>query len=1267
MANEPQTSACLPQDLLIGLLLDSLTKEEQLYTAEHVQTCKICQRELETICEDRAIKLPESSSVESESGDDSIANWSGKLAQKLMGKLQQDRPVPTADSPMQATIISSEEASAASEQTVSRGAMDSETSLTQQHSSRAGSSIELHISETFGRYKVEKILGQGAMGAVYLARDTQLDRDVALKIPKFGLNNNVGDQELLERFYREARAAATLRSPYICPVHDVGEIEGQHYISMAYIEGRPLKDFTKSKKKHSERQIVTTVRKLAQGLAEAHEIGVVHRDLKPANIMVDRKGEPVVMDFGLARRSSSDDVQVTQSGAIMGTPAYMSPEQVEGDQDKIGPQADIYALGIIMYELITGEMPYKGSLMSILKQIALNNPKKPSELRPNLDPRLERICLKMIAGDREQRYQSMNDVAADLQEVIKTPAPTKKKDKNNPTKSQTNSKSAGTPSEESTPVLISVQEPQSYAERLRKSKLKVTKSNSSVKQKTANLNGNHRKMLAWTGGAIAGILLLFGILITFKSKDGTITLEIPDGYEDRVVIEVLSNGETVGEGWRITPDMKSKTLNVQIGQVKLKIKDGFADSYTLTPNEFTLGKTQIVKLTRIGGKSPTTEPVAGNASTSDPRRFVEWILSNGGDAIVNGLTLKKIDDLSQISGSDFNVTSIGLSNKPNAVTSDFDALPKLTQLEAIHLHSCGVDDSIGKQIEQLSRLEYLTLNGCPVSNECLKHLEKLSNLNNLQLNGTKITDDGMASVRRLPSLVSLALMDTEIGDAGLQHLKHSPRLRTLFLGSSKVTTAGVADFREAKPDCNVGWSGETQQALAAAGSTQQNSNSIASSAGLQFDGLDDYVHVPSITYDGESPLTIEVRLRSDSPQDSQILRIHDAGSPSLYIGWYENHDPAISFYNHRPTATDYFRAEDLWDGHPTVIAAVVDSDVTRLFIDGRKIGLTRSDSFRALSQHRGLSIGAEFTPTPLHHFRGVIEEVRLSGAALYDEDYIPPVRFDARSDTLALYKFNEGTGDILKDSSGNGHDGKVYGATWVSPINTSQVAGTNFALDFNPTGKLPATDGVRIPELIDDGSVQTIEFWSQRRNTESTEKDFDAHLNIVCFGTGFGVASSDENEFSFTVRLPEDERPLFKLGSNPGIEQPVHVAGIRDFDKREYRLYIDGNFIASKPFGTLLDMAAPLSICDQNYQPELRMYSGWIDEVRLSSIPRYDSDFVPLKRFETDSNTTALYHFDEGTGDLLKDSSGNGHDGKIFGAKWVSVPSASVSERDIAE
>ncbi len=272
----------------------------------------------------------------------------------------------------------------------------------------------------FGRYRILRSLGQGAMGTVYLAHDTQLERQIALKTPQF---TDDSERELLERFYREARLAATLRHPRICPVYDVGDIDGKHYITMAYIEGRPLSEFVNPASPQSVEQILIAVGKLAQALQEAHDHGIVHRDLKPANIMVDRQGEPVIMDFGLAQQMRpSEDVRLTQTGMIIGSPAYMSPEQVEGETAKIGPASDQYGLGIILYELLTGRVPFEGSLASVMSQIVSIEPTPPSRLRPGLDRSIDAVCLKMLAKDPADRFPSLSAVADELARIVRKPS-----------------------------------------------------------------------------------------------------------------------------------------------------------------------------------------------------------------------------------------------------------------------------------------------------------------------------------------------------------------------------------------------------------------------------------------------------------------------------------------------------------------------------------------------------------------------------------------------------------------------------------------------------------------------------------------------------------------------------------------------------------------------------------------------------------------------------------------------------------------------------
>ncbi|OAI52211.1 hypothetical protein AYO47_06450 [Planctomyces sp. SCGC AG-212-M04] len=254
------------------------------------------------------------------------------------------------------------------------------------------------------------------MGDVYLAHDTQLSRKVALKVPKL---IGADADELLERFYREAHLAATVRNPYLCPVYDVGEIGGIHYIAMAFIEGKPLSEIIKSSGKQKQRAALILVRKVAVALQEAHSAGIIHRDLKPANIMIDTRGEPVVMDFGLAFQADEDRARLTESGTILGSPAYMSPEQLDGSR-KITQASDQFSLGVVLYEMLTGELPFRGSISAIANQIVNGAPPSPSRLRPDLDPKIEQLCLKLLAKKPAARFPSMQDVAQSVATALKS-------------------------------------------------------------------------------------------------------------------------------------------------------------------------------------------------------------------------------------------------------------------------------------------------------------------------------------------------------------------------------------------------------------------------------------------------------------------------------------------------------------------------------------------------------------------------------------------------------------------------------------------------------------------------------------------------------------------------------------------------------------------------------------------------------------------------------------------------------------------------------
>ena len=263
----------------------------------------------------------------------------------------------------------------------------------------------------FGRYRILQLLGKGGMGAVYLAIDSQLNRKVALKIPFFDAKE---EPKRAERFIREARAAASLNHPNICTVYDVGEVNGRPFITMAYIVGQPLEDLFDEDRLLPVDAAVEIIRKMALALQKAHDLSIVHRDLKPANVMITPEGEPVIMDFGLVKvigEIDGGEARLTQEGAILGTPRYMAPEQVNGDQNAIGPATDIYALGVMLFELLTGQAPYSGALLTILSQIASSPLPNVRDFQSGVDEELNRVCRKAMEKLPASRFESMAQFA----------------------------------------------------------------------------------------------------------------------------------------------------------------------------------------------------------------------------------------------------------------------------------------------------------------------------------------------------------------------------------------------------------------------------------------------------------------------------------------------------------------------------------------------------------------------------------------------------------------------------------------------------------------------------------------------------------------------------------------------------------------------------------------------------------------------------------------------------------------------------------------
>jgi TPR repeat protein/serine/threonine protein kinase len=268
----------------------------------------------------------------------------------------------------------------------------------------------------FGRYEIVRKLGRGGMGQVYLARDSVLGREVAVKVPRLDKNDRI----LHARFLREAQLAAQLHHPNICTIHDAGVEQGIHFLTMAYIQGTSLSDLIREGKRWKPQEAAEVVRQLARGLAHAHSKGVIHRDLKPANVMIAPDGQAIIMDFGLARQVQSDEDRLTRDGATMGTPIYMSPEQAKGARDQTG-SGDIYSLGVILYEVLTGRVPFEGSNFEVLAKILMDPPPPPSTYEPSIDSGIEAICLKSLAKLPENRFETMDEFAKALEQYLNVP------------------------------------------------------------------------------------------------------------------------------------------------------------------------------------------------------------------------------------------------------------------------------------------------------------------------------------------------------------------------------------------------------------------------------------------------------------------------------------------------------------------------------------------------------------------------------------------------------------------------------------------------------------------------------------------------------------------------------------------------------------------------------------------------------------------------------------------------------------------------------
>jgi Leucine-rich repeat (LRR) protein len=612
-----------------------------------------------------------------------------------------------------------------------------------------------------GPFRVLQVLGAGGMGVVLEAEDPQLQRRVALKVMRPVLAADPGARQ---RFLREARAIAAIEHEHIVPIYQVGEADGLPYLAMPLLKGESLDHRLQQGEKLPSTEAIRIGREMAEGLAAAHECGKIHRDIKPSNVWLEgSRGKVRLLDFGLVRPADAGD-NLTQCGAIIGTPGYMAPEQAE--QADVDARADLFSLGCVLYRMTTGRGPFHGpSLASMLRLVATATPPAPAEQEPAVPAALSDLVMELLAKDPADRPATAAAVARRLGDI------------------EAHERARVNP-----PTLPRPAGQLSHAERI--------------------AAGPRRRRWAV---AAAGLLLLAGGLaagavIYVKTDTGTLEIKTND---PEVQVRVERNGQEIA----ILDPQSKRQVTIRAGKVTLALKGEKIEEVELTTDQgagpITLkrGGKVVVTLKRrqkipppredttgvppAKPRHPVKQPPARKSSDAD-RRAAEWALSAGGKVTLRvagrGREVGKLTDLPK---GDFQLVGVLLFNQAKVGDADLAHLAGLTNLTHLDLQNTSVGDSGLAILKGLKGLTWVGLNRTAITDAGLVNLKGLTNLTFVAVGHTRVGNGGLAHLKGLTKLHGLFLGFTQVGDAGLEHLAGLTNLVEFGLEFTQVGNSGL--------------------------------------------------------------------------------------------------------------------------------------------------------------------------------------------------------------------------------------------------------------------------------------------------------------------------------------------------------------------------------------------------------------------------------------------------------------------------------------------
>ncbi len=665
----------------------------------------------------------------------------------------------------------------------------------------------------FGRFRLLNVVGEGASGIVYRAIDPTLQRQVAVKTPRFVSS----DPKQAERFLREARAVSRLRHPNIAMVFDCGHEKNTFYIASEFIEGENFEQRL-AKSPPTFRQSVEWVRDVARGLEYAHQKGIVHRDVKPANLMLSTDDRVVITDFGIARRMEETST-MTADGSVLGTPAYMSPEQARGDNKAVNALSDQYSLGVVLFELLTGRRPFLGTALQVLSDVVNKTPPLLTTLKRDVPKELQQICLRAMSKSPVERYAATGDLADDLDRWLR----------GKPIEKGRATRRAPLHSVRWTAAIISV------AILLILAATVFIVSDRGTLEVTT-LDDNVQLSVTQNGREIAVLDRQTGSKITLRSGEYEVALK---GSENELTLSksviTLKRGQaTIVEVRHKEKSLKSipvDPLPVEVAALRVPpvpppeerapspVAAAAAPAPQLSPQSVPAGVVSertvaelVLKLggsVHVDGEFFTNREIPASGTLPDSVTAVRHIhLSGSSLASDANLELLKgakhleglwLENLPRLTGSGFNhlekattLRAIALGGDVGLSGEAFRHFSKLTNLNALFLISTGFNDESCRHIGDLVNLGLLDVGNTQVTDEGLKHIGKLTKLGDLNLSNTRVTDAGLVHLTTMKQIGILRLNYNAVTDAGMSSIAKLRSLRTLNLGDTGITDNGLA-------------------------------------------------------------------------------------------------------------------------------------------------------------------------------------------------------------------------------------------------------------------------------------------------------------------------------------------------------------------------------------------------------------------------------------------------------------------------------------------